>query len=200
MRKAILSFIAAALFFPLFASDVYSWGSQLDFSQVKGGSDLNVANAIEVMSMETACAFDDMAHAYGFRPSFHRRELFYDLAGDFLEENGDGTISIIYRNGHRAEADLKWPLKSTLVSYLPLPDNAKAKVEYTVYDDSALVIGFAMLDKDYAAEYAAILEKLFALDIVRYLNPLYFSGRNGDGMRVHLSLEDRLLVLEKVSD
>lgn len=192
MRKCVLALLSLLALTGLGAKaeeiDVFS------YSERKGGSSLNLLNAMEVMTMETVCSFDDMAHAYGFRPAFYQRELFFDLEGDTVEEELDGSLSILYRNGHRAKAETRWPKNTELAASLPEPDEDYAVVAYSVYDDETLQIEFSVLDVSYASEYREKLREF-------YPNPLVDSedlyvALSDTGRRVSFSLERKVLLLE----
>jgi hypothetical protein len=195
--------IYAALIVLLAMGMVYSspidWDTMFDFSGRKGESNLNLSNAVEVMTMETACAYDDMAHAYGFRPAYYQRELFYDIAGDFIEEKFDDTLSILYRNGHRAEAYSKWPDQSSLAAYLPYPDFGQVIFDHAIYDEESLVIEFAAMNSGYVEAYVAELKKLFpeAIESQGQAN-MFYAGKNSDGIMAAFSLERMAILVERI--
>lgn len=185
--------ILLALQSSLFASS-YDWGNTFDYSGRNGNSELVLSDAMEVMTMETACAYDDMAHAYGFRPDFHKRELFFDLAGDIITEEFDGTLSILYRNGHRAKAETIWPVMTVLSRMVPVPNKDHVVVQYSVYDADTLQIGFSLFKKEYAKEYIALLKEYFP--IVVFEDSTSYKGKSADGKTVSFSLEHSALLLE----
>lgn len=185
--------IILALQSSLFASS-YDWGDTFDYSGRNGDSALVLKDAMEVMTMETACAYDDMAHAYGFRADFYKRELFFDLVGDTVTEEFDGTLSILYRNGHKAKAEVIWPIMTALGRMVPIPNRDYAVVQYSVYDADTLQVGFSVFDKEYAKEYIALLKEIFP--IVEFEDGESYKAMSADGKRVSFSLEHSALLLE----
>lgn len=195
MKRFYMVLVAAIAISTITASPG-NWEELFNFSQEKGGSNINLSNALEVMEMETVCAYEDMSYNYGFRGDFYRRELFYDLQGDYLEENLDDTVSIMFRNGHKATADAEWPEHSELSRYLPIPNKDNAIIDYAVYDDKTLLITFSVIDKEYAKEYVSELEKLFPVVLEKDNENLFYAGKNAEGITVAFSEDKKAIILD----
>lgn len=178
----------------------YAWGDTFEYSKRFGGSNLNLAQAMDVMTITTPCAFETVALEYGLNPSFYHMELKNDNGGDEVTQNADKTFQIKFANGKIVSADTKWPANATLLQYAPKPtlSGKTALVAYSVYDGNTLMVAFNMLDKTYAKEYVESLKAMFPETIAEdYGLAPYYKGKNSAGLTASFSSEKALLLIER---
>ena len=190
-RKDVLSSMKSLI------SD-YEWADTFEYAKRKGGSTLNLAEAMDVMTITTPCAFETVALDYGLNPSFYHSQIVNDDGGDVVVQNPDKSFSITFANGKKVSAAVKWPADAKLAGYLTAPDSKGAKVAYAVYDDSSLMIAFSYLDASYAKTIVESLKSVFG-DVVAedYGIAPYFKGRSSDGNTVSFSTAKAMLLVER---
>lgn len=175
----------------------YDWGDTFEFAKRYGASTLNLAHAMDVMTITTPCAFETVALDYGLNPSFYHMQIINDDGGDEVVQNPDKTFKITFKNKSVAKAELKWPTASDLAKYVNKPESKKALVGYSIYNDEALMVVFSLLEKTAAEEVIASLKKSFPIAEAEGsgLSP-YYSGRNDKGVKVSFSMEKASLLIE----
>ena len=178
----------------------YAWGDTFEYSKRFGGSSLNLAQAMDVMTITTPCAFETVALEYGLSPSFYHMELVNENGGDEVTQNEDESFQIKFANGKIVSADIKWPTNAALLSYVPQPklSGNTALVSYSVYDKNTLMVAFNKLDKSYAKEYVESLKAMFPETIAEdYGLAPYYKGKNSAGLTVSFSSDKAMLLIER---
>lgn len=176
----------------------YEWGDTFEYAKRKGESTLNLANVMDVMTITTPCAFETVALDYGLNPSFYHGQVTNDDGGDLVEQNADKSYTITFANGKKATAETKWPTKSSLAQSLEKPDSKDAKIGYSVYDDSSLMIVFSVLDGGFAEDFVADLKEAFPTVIAEeYGLAPYYKGKNSAGYTVSFSTHKASLLIER---
>ena len=175
----------------------YSWGDTFDFSRKIGNSSLNLYNAMDIMGINTPCAFETSASDVGFAASFADR-IIENLGGkENVTEGKDGIYDIVYRNGEKAKAEKRWPKASALSSVVPEITADMGKIAYSVYNDHYLVVALDKMDEEKAREYVALLKKLFPNAMEGTWNDLMYRGSDSQGHTVSFSYSILALALEK---
>lgn len=179
------------------AAEAYQWGDTFEFAKRYGSSSLNLAHAMDVMSITTPCAFDTVALDYGFSGSFYHMEVTNNDGGDVLIQNDDKTIKVTFKNKSVYTAENSWPTKAKLAEYLEKPESKQARVGYSIYDDKALMIVFSTMDGSYAEDLVQELKKSFPnVEAEGHGSTPYFVGSNDSGDKVSFSFSKSTLLIE----
>ena len=174
------------------------WGNDFEFASRKGGSDMDLADVLDIMTITTPCAFESTSLDAGYNASFNYMVMEEIGGKEVIQGNDDKTVTVTFENGHKATAEYKWPEKTDIADGFPVPDGKNTKIVYAIYDNETLMIVFKKFEDSYLDSLMSYLRSAFSSDAVEGSGDApFYKGKSSDGKKVSFSSQMRSLVIDK---